>query len=307
MTVRSLSPFKQTVDVANSAAKFTANLRGLTTAQAATLNTATFKNFVANFNKTPLTYTTLIVQNPQWFTKFLGRMNADDLKGIYANLTDTAKTNFLSKADPSVVAKLDIDDATVTSARQGGATGTDVPMRNPDGTIKSVKYGSPEFWSTVRSGGYVVAGFGLLSWIDEKFEDSEEEYKNCMAGCLPHNWDAYDQGNLDASDLQYSNVTSLEEYQITPVPGQPYCASPNEECEDYCKPKCEELSEVDIPLWDSPLNPFDPDSPLNPIKWLERLLSAFNLDFIDPTLISSVSVASSSLIFMLIVMTTLAK
>ena len=302
-----VSLFKLSDDLATSAGKLVRNLPAENTSQAALLNTGSFDNFVVSFKQNPTDYTKLIVQQPQWFTTFLGKMNAGDLKGIYNSLTDTAKTNFLSKADPSVIAKLDIDDATVTSARQGGATGTDVPIRNPDGTIKSVKYGSPEFWSTVRSGGYVVAGFGLLSWIDKKFEDSEEEYKNCMAGCLPHNWDAYDQGNLDASDLQYSNVTSLEEYQITPVPKQPYCASPNVECEDYCKPKCEELSEVDIPLWDSPINPFDPDSPLNPIKWLERLLSAFNLDFIDPTLISSVSVASSSLIFMLIVMTTLAK
>ena len=301
-----VSPFKTGIDLATSATKFADNLPGVGTTQAATLNTPNFKNFVANFKQTPTTYTTLIVQQPQWFTTFLGRISPEDLKGIYGNLTDTAKTNFLSKADPSVVAKLDIDDATVTSARQGGATGTDVPMRNPDGTIKSVKYGSPEFWSTVRSGGYVVAGFGLLSWIDEKFEDSEEEYKNCMAGCLPHNWDAYDQGSIDASDLQYSNVTSLEEYQITPVPGQPYCASPNEECEDFCKPKCEELSEVDIPLWNSPVNPFNPDSPLNPIKWLERLLSALNLGF-DPTLVSSASAASSSFIFVIIVMTTLMK
>lgn len=298
--------FKRADDLTIAATKFADNLPGVGTTQAATLNTPSFKNFVANFKQTPITYTKLIVQQPQWFTKFLERMSPEDLKGIYGNLTDTAKTNFLSKADPSVVAKLDIDDATVTSARQGGATGTDVPMRNPDGTIKSVKYGSPEFWSTVRSGGYVVAGFGLLSWIDEKFEDSEEEYKNCMAGCLPHNWDAYDQGSIDASDLQYSNVTSLEEYQITPVPGQPYCASPNEECEEFCKPKCEELSEVDIPLWDSPVNPFNPDSPLNPIKWLERLLSALNLGF-DPTLVSSASAASSSFIFVIIVMTTLMK
>jgi hypothetical protein len=298
--------FKRADDLTIAATKFADNLPGVGTTQAATLNTPSFKNFVANFKQTPITYTKLIVQQPQWFTKFLGRMSPEDLKGIYGNLTDTAKTNFLSKADPSVVAKLDIDDATVTSARQGGATGTDVPMRNPDGTIKSVKYGSPEFWRSVRSGGYVVAGFGLLSWIDEKFEDSEEEYKNCMAGCLPHNWDAYDQGSIDASDLQYSNVTSLEEYQITPVPGQPYCASPNEECEEFCKPKCEELSEVDIPLWDSPLNPFDPESPLNPIKWLERLLSALNLGF-DPTLVSSASAASSSFIFVIIVMTILMK
>src|SRR6056300_293142 len=167
-----VSLFKRSDDLATSAAKFTSYLPDADTTAAAALNTPTFRNFVSNFNQDPTRYTKLIVQEPQWFTTFLGRINADELKAIYGNLTDTAKTNFLSKADPSVIAKLDIDDATVTSARQGRATGTDVPMRNPDGTIKSVKYGSPEFWSTVRSGGYVVAGFGLLSWIDEKFEDS---------------------------------------------------------------------------------------------------------------------------------------
>lgn len=151
----------------------------------------------------------------------------------------------------------------------------------------------------------VGAGAGLLVWLDKKFEDSEEEFKNCMAGCLPHNWDAYDQETIEAAELEYSTPETLEQYQITPIDNQPYCVSPNQECEEFCKPRCEELSEVDIPLWDSPVNPLNPDSPLNPLKWLERLLPDLDLSFLDPTIIAGASSACSSLVLLLVIMMTM--
>lgn len=159
--------------------------------------------------------------------------------------------------------------------------------------------------SVLRTALVVGAGAGLLAWLDEKFEDSEEEFKNCMAGCLPHNWNAYDGDDTGETELIYSTPETLEDYQITPVANQPYCVSPNEECEEFCQPKCEELSEVDIPLWDSPVNPFNPDSPFNPLKWLERLLPDLDLSFLDPTIITGASSACSSLVLLLVIMMTM--
>jgi hypothetical protein len=140
-----------------------------------------------------------------------------------------------------------IEDSASNLAKQG----EDVKIRMPDGTEKTTKYGSKEFWSLIQTGVMVGAGAGLLMWIDKKFEDREEEYKNCMAGCLPHNWDEYEYGNLEKSDLQYSTPETLEEYQITPIDGQPYCKAEMDDCSEFCDQRCEEESEdVRIPFID---------------------------------------------------------
>ena len=140
-----------------------------------------------------------------------------------------------------------IEDSASNLAKQGG----NVEIRMPDGNVKTTKYGSKEFWSLIQTGVMVGAGAGLLMWIDKKFKDREEEYKNCMAGCLPHNWDEYEYGNLEKSDLQFSTPETLKEYQITPIDGQPYCKAEMDDCGEFCDQRCEEESEdVRIPLID---------------------------------------------------------
>lgn len=220
----------------------------------------------------PTVMKTLIKAQPEAFISIFKVMDDVDLRAIYKSMDADGK------------AKL---------ARAFDDTGNLALLRRmvPDSSV-------------LKTALVVGAGAGLLAWLDDKFEDSEEEFKNCMAGCLPHNWDAYDQ-NPAETDLDYSTPESLEQYQITPVDNQPYCVSPNQECEEFCKPKCEELSEVDIPLWDSPVNPFNPDSPFNPLKWLERLLPDLDLSFLDPTIIAGASSACSSLILLLIIMMTM--
>jgi hypothetical protein len=138
------------------------------------------------------------------------------------------------------------EDAATNLAKQGDT----VQIRMPDGTVQSAKYGSKQFWSLVQTGVMVGAGAGLLMWIDKKFEKEKEDYKNCMSGCLPHNWDEYDYGDLQKSDLQYSTPETLEQYQITPIEGQPYCRATIEDCEGYCDERCEEESEARIPILD---------------------------------------------------------
>lgn len=216
---------------------------------------------------------TLIKAQPEAFISIFKVMDDVDLKAIYKSMDADGK------------AKL---------AKAFSDTGNLALLRRmvPDSSV-------------LKTALVVGAGAGLLAWLDEKFEDSEEEFKNCMAGCLPHNWDAYDQETIEAADLEYSTPETLEQYQITPIDNQPYCVSPNEECEEFCQPKCEELSEVDIPLWDSPVNPFNSDSPFNPLKWLERLLPDLDLSFLDPTIIAGASSACSSLVLLLVIMMTM--
>jgi hypothetical protein len=251
--------------------------------------------------------------------KSAARVDADGLVPIFKQLDDIVDDDIMvalgkgldtggrasmikaldDAGEAGLKAKMFPDDAPASAALKNKK----IELTMPGGTKKSVKYGSTEFWDAIKLGAMIGAGYGLLKWIDDKFEDAEEEYKNCMAGCLPHNWDAFDQGSIEKDALLYSNVASLEEYQITPVPSQPYCVEPNDKCEEYCDPKCNELSEVDLPFKDSPLNPFNPDSPLNPFKWLERLLP----DGFDPKLVSGASSVSSLAVVALIVMSMVMK
>ena len=246
--------------------------------------------------------------DPDAFVKVFKQMGkttegADDLATLGRSFDSVTKAKLMSAFDDAgdfaSKAKMFPDEAAASAALKNK------PIKFKDGT--SAPYGSKEFWNAIGKGAMIGAGYGLLKWIDDKFKDAEEEYKNCMAGCLPHNWDAYEQKTIEGKDLLYSNATSLAEYQITPVPSQPYCVKPNEECEEYCDPKCSELSKVDIPLADSPLNPFNPDSPLNPFRWLTRLTDLLPDFGFDTKLVSSASSASSLAVIALIVMSTVMK
>ena len=198
----------------------------------------------------------------------------------------------LGKVDTDLILK-NLDASTIAKLKKAVGDSGDAALAKkmfPDG-------------ATVRTVLAIGAGAGLIAYLDDKFEDEEEDFKNCMAGCVPHNWNEYEQGVVKASELKYSTVETLPEYQITPIENQPYCVSPNEKCEEYCKPKCKEETKADIPLLDSPLNPFNPDSPFNPFKWLGRasggLLDSFGL---DTSTIGYASSASSSMCCLFVVL-----
>lgn len=214
-----------------------------------------------------------LVDQAGTYTDIFKKMDPESFKSFYRGMTDEGKQVFRSKiTDPDLLKKMDEVDGISSSARrladetQAAAAAArrsaddaasfakraeDVDVTMPDGSKKKVKYGSEEFWKSIRLGATFGAGYGLLMWIDKKFKDREEEYKNCMAGCLPHNWDEYEYGNLEKSDLQYSTPETLEEYQITPIDGQPYCKAEMDDCGEFCDQRCEEESEdVRIPLID---------------------------------------------------------
>lgn len=194
----------------------------------------------------------------------------------------------LKQADVDLILK-NLDAASVAKLRKGVTDSGDAALASkmfPDG-------------ATVRTVLAIGAGAGLIAYLDDKFKDEEKDFKNCMAGCVPHNWNEYEQGVVKASELKYSTVETLPEYQITPIENQPYCVSPNEKCEEYCKPKCKEETKADIPLLDSPLNPFNPDSPFNPFTWIERLFGGFGL---DTSTIGYASSASSAMCCLFVVL-----
>lgn len=151
--------------------------------------------------------------------------------------------------------------------------------------------------ATVRTGLAIGAGVGLLAYLDKKFEDEEEDFKNCMAACVPHNWDQYEQGGIQASELEYSTEETLKDYQITPIDNQPYCVSPNKKCEEYCQPKCDEETKSDLPFSSVPERAAEEAGGL--LKSLfGGLLDGLGL---DTSTIGYASSASSSMIMVIMV------
>ena len=155
--------------------------------------------------------------------------------------------------------------------------------------------------ATVRTALAIGAGVGLLAYLDKKFEDEEEDFKNCMAACVPHNWDQYEQGGIQASELEYSTEETLEDYQITPIDNQPYCVSPNKKCEEYCQPKCDEETKSDLPFSSVPERAAEEAGGL--LKALfGGLLDGLGLDTTTVGYASSASASMCSLVLLLMLM-----
>lgn len=193
-----------------------------------------------------------VVTNPREMAKVFGRMEDANLQKIMKNMKSDDYAKMMGKlddVDPALATKmrgLDKGDDVGTAYRKGADAaqnprGAD-DVRNIDNTAAR-----KEFWSTVRSGAYIGAGAGLLMWIDKKFEDADEEYKDCMAGCVPENWDEYDSGTLKKSELKYSSLDSLNNRGLAPIDNQPYCTAKIKDCGEFCNDKCEKETEVDLP------------------------------------------------------------
>jgi hypothetical protein len=227
----------------------------------------------------------MVLSQPKKFTSLLNKIDNKTLSNIVDSMKPGARDKFLKNADPSVTKRLNLDSVAAKN----------VDVRFPDGSTKSVKYGSPGFWNAVSNGATILGGLTLLAWIDKKFEKAEEEYKNCMAGCLPHNWDEYDSGTLDKSNLKYSTVETLKEHGLEPIGNQPYCKKTIKDCGKFCDEKCEKETEVDLPGSSAATGILDK---------FRRALESFLPDIpgVDPTIISFASSASSMLMFMLIIM-----
>ena len=160
----------------------------------------------------------LIKSDPDTFAPVLKNMDDADVSAILKNMDEADRIKIINQIDPSGV-------------------------RNLDGRAAKAAGGGGDAMTIMGAGALV----GMALYIDNKYAEAEEEYKDCMAGCLPHNWDEYENGSLQKSDLNYSTVSSLQDYGVTPIANQPYCSENIDNCGDYCNKKCDEETDVDIP------------------------------------------------------------
>lgn len=86
----------------------------------------------------------------------------------------------------------------------------------------------------------LVVGGGL--YLENKFKEADEDIKNCINVCLPENWDDYEYGDLDKSELKY-RVLEGEDAN----PDQPLCTEAMDDCGEFCGNKCEDLHEYNVP------------------------------------------------------------
>jgi hypothetical protein len=188
-----------------------------------------FSAFMKSDAVSPTVLSRVATANPSLFRRLMRTPAAE------GGLTSVQRSKIISAID-------DVDPALARSLRSGDDVAVAGGKTATDQAFRAAKYAAAG-----------VAGFTLIKYLDKKFDDEEEDYKNCMAACLPHNWDDYQYGNLEKSDLVYSTPDSIKEYQIEPIPNQPYCRE-GMECESYCGSKCKEESKADIPLLDVPGN-----------------------------------------------------
>jgi hypothetical protein len=171
------------------------------------------------------------------------------LKAAYNSKPTTFMKNLevFNKADQIKIAKK-VDDATLSSKVTKMKSADDVGGAATKGTTK---YDTAQTLIKYTAAG--IAGFTLINYLDKKYDDEEKIYRNCMAACLPHNWDEYQYGAIKEDELEYSTPDSIKEYQIEPIPNQPYCKR-GMECENFCGVTCGEEAKADIPLLDLPGN-----------------------------------------------------
>ena len=232
-------------DLAQAGYKFKGTYAGVNPSVINSLNSSTLARILSNATQT----------NPREMAKIFGKMDDANLEKIVKNMKSDDYAKMMQSLDAggskgramaTKMRGLNKGDDVGTAYRQGADAaqnprGAD-DVRNIDNTASR-----KEFWSTVRSGAYIGAGAGLLMWIDKKFEDADEEYKDCMAGCVPENWDEYDSGTLKKSELKYSSLDSLNNRGLAPIDNQPYCKAKIKDCGEFCSDKCEKETEVDLP------------------------------------------------------------
>ena len=210
-------------------------LRNLTnaTGNASGANASLVKRFDGMTDEVALD---LIKADPVAFAPVLKNMSNADITSALKNMNPADRAKIIKEIDPSGVRNLDgAGDAAKASKAADGAGDAAKASKAADGGGDAM---------TIMGAGALV---GMALYIDNKYAEAEEEYKDCMAGCLPHNWDEYENGSLQKSDLNYSTVSSLQDYGVTPIANQPYCSENIDNCGDYCNKKCDEETDVDIP------------------------------------------------------------
>jgi len=165
---------------------------------------------------------TALDANPAIISKAIGKMKFADATNLLKSLDDATQLKLLKSLD-------DVDPTVANKLR------------------KNLNKKIPDVKDIAKQALTIGAGAGALFWVDQKFKDASEKFKDCMAGCVPENWDEYDSGSLKKSELKYSNLESLTARGMEPIDNQPYCTDKIDNCGVYCKQKCDAESEVDLP------------------------------------------------------------
>lgn len=95
-------------------------------------------------------------------------------------------------------------------------------------------------------GGAAAIGVGV--YLDDKAAKQSKKVKECTGLCLPSNWDDYEYGDLEKTDLTYKSLESIKkDYPDENVDAkQPFCTVKQDDCGDYCLTKCKSIHEKDL-------------------------------------------------------------
>jgi len=128
------------------------------------------------------------------------------------------------------------------AANIGRANARSIAKRTGDavaaGAKRTAKAAADNAGKLITAG--LVVGGGL--YLENKFKEADEDIKNCINVCLPENWDDYEYGDLDKSDLKY-RVLEGEDANAS----QPLCTAAMDDCGEFCGNKCEDLHEYELP------------------------------------------------------------
>ena len=158
-------------DLADAGYKFSGKYAGVNTSVINSLKSSTLARILSNATQT----------NPREMARIFGKMDDANLEKIVKNMKSDDYAKMMNSLDAggsrgramaTKLRGLNKGDDVGTAYRKGADAaqnprGAD-DVRNIDNTAAR-----KEFWSTVRSGGYIGAGAGLLMWIDKKFEDAK--------------------------------------------------------------------------------------------------------------------------------------
>jgi len=175
-------------------------------------------------------------------TGSVARNTAQGLGGDIAS--ETAQRGARGAAQRNVADN--IETAARGGAVRGGADSVPPPrtiaQRTGDavaaGAKRTAKAAADNAKALITAG--LVVGGGL--YLENKFNEADEDIKNCINVCLPENWDDYEYGDLDKSELKY-RVLEGEDAN----PDQPLCTEAIDDCGEYCGNKCEDLHEYELP------------------------------------------------------------
>lgn len=84
------------------------------------------------------------------------------------------------------------------------------------------------------------AAVGGVAWIKNNMDETEELKKECVAVCLPNNWDNVVQGVDDSLDYKLIDDPEFDDLDEEEKQDIILCKDPNTECGEYCMEQCEE-------------------------------------------------------------------